>query len=148
MSVITWLDKIGTDIKNDFAKVEPVAEEAVEIAGKIATPFISIYAPALLPAVQTALTAIATAQAAGVTAAGTQTTGPAKLAAVVSTIDPIIQQAFLAEGYNINTTSFVNALVAALDTISVADTPAAPVAPSATPAVSTAKLIPGATVAG
>jgi hypothetical protein len=86
--VITWLEKIGTDIKNDFAKAEPVAEIVVEDAGKAAEPFIAAYAPSLLPAVQATLTAIATAQAAGVNAAAGASNGVAKLASVVATVEP------------------------------------------------------------
>jgi len=116
--VITWLEKIGTDIKNDFAKAEPVAEIVVEDAGKAAEPFIAAYAPSLLPAVQATLTAIATAQAAGVNAAAGASNGVAKLASVVATVEPILTPLLAKDGITTSTagvTTFVNSMVAALN---------------------------------
>lgn len=130
MSVISWLDKIGTDIANDFKKAEPVIEKAVVDVGEAATPFIALYAPGLVPLVNSTLTAIINAQAAGVAAAqNTSGTDAAKFAAVLSTISPIATAYLSQNGIVVNTsqiTAFINALVAAIDALP-APTTSAPV---------------------
>jgi len=134
MALPTWLDKIGTDIKDVFVKAEPVVETVVEDAGKLATPFIALYAPALLPVVESTLSAIASAQAAGNLAAAGAATGPAKLAAVLGAITPIATQLLASEGITADTaqfTAFVNALVAAVNAFDAPATPAVTPAPVA-----------------
>lgn len=122
MTLITWLDKIGTDIKDDFVKSEPVAEAVVEDAGKLATPFIAAYAPSLLPLVQSTLSAIASAQAAGLQAAAGQSTDQAKLAAVLGAVTPIGTQLLASEGITATSaqfSTFISALVTAVNAFEV-----------------------------
>lgn len=156
MSVKTWLDKIGDDIVTDFKKVEPAVEKDVEEVGTAAEPFITIFDPALLPLIQTTLSTIALAQAAGTAAAAGASTNTAKLTAVVSTITPIATTALANSGVSVNTTSvtnFVSALVAAVDAFAVIPVPASAISATpvvaavpvvtATPEVTTAAIIDG-----
>jgi hypothetical protein len=130
MSAITWLDKIGTDIKNDFVKAEPVAEAVVEDAGKLATPFISVYAPSLLPLVQSALSAIASAQAAGLDAAAGQSTDQAKLAAVLGAVTPIGTQLLASEGITATSAQFSTFIGALVTAVKAFEVPSPSVAPA------------------
>lgn len=121
MSFISWLDNIGTSIVNDFKKAEPVIEKVAVDVGEAATPFIALYAPGLVPLVNSTLSAIINAQAAGVAAAqNTPGTDAAKFASVLSTISPIATAYLAQNGIVANTTqitAFINALVAAVDSL-------------------------------
>lgn len=132
MSVISWLDHIGTAIANDFKKAEPVIEKTVVEAGEAASPFIALYAPGLMPLVSSTLTAIANAQAAGVAAAqNTPGTDAAKFSAVLSTIAPLATAYLSQNSIVANTaeiTAFINALVDAINALPAPSTPA-PVTP-------------------
>lgn len=121
MSVISVLDKIGSDIVAVFKKGAPIVAELQTIA----TPFENIYAPGLSTLINSGITAIGNAQALAVAAGNTTGSDEVKLAAVISSLAASSGPTLQALGVNpakvtsAQWTNFVNGLVQAANAFQV-----------------------------
>lgn len=152
MSFISFLDKVGSDIKTDFGKILP----AVIKAAQIAEPVIDLALPAVGPEYNMVVNAVvATEQgyaALGLTTATTEQKVAAVLSQVSSTLLPKLQAAGLDSATATTVlTNYINAIASILSgplSGASASAPAAPAAPAPAPAAeSVAQAAPGAAVA-
>lgn len=127
---VTLLDDIGKDFKNGFVKIDPFLKEGIQLA-QDAAPEIAALDPALGAVFSTVVATVSSVEQ-KFAAMGTQTgTGAAKLAEVVTTLQPVVSQVFAAAGKASDTatvTNYINAVVGFLNAIPAAGTATTPVA--------------------
>lgn len=150
MGFVSFLDKVGSDIKSDFAKILP----AVVKAAQIAEPVIDLALPAVGAEYNMVVNAVVATEQ-GYAALGVTGTTEQKVAAVLSQVSTTLLPKLQAAGLDSATattvlTNYINAISAILSgplSGTATTTQAAPAAPAPAPVVSIAPAIPGAAVA-
>jgi hypothetical protein len=122
---VSILDHAGSVIKEIFVKGLPIAEKL----DAAADPYLEEAFPGMAGLLKSTLAMLGNAEATGLAAASGTATGPVKLAAVVSSLEPIAidylkQRGITADSTTI--TNWTNAFVALLNTIPAPSKPAAP----------------------
>ena len=108
---VSLLDHAGTVIKDIFTTVLPEAEAAAQAV----EPIVDLAFPGLAPLFSSTVTMVGLAQATGLAAAATASTGLAKLAAVEASIQPIAEAYLAKYGITVSdaqVTEWVNGVVA------------------------------------
>lgn len=124
MSVKTFLSTVGKDFKRFLTVVMPWAETAGEVA-------VADFAPALGPMFNATVSAVVTAEQAAA-AAGTQSTGTAKLSAVVNLMGPLIKQGLADAGKASDDAAVQTYINSVVQVLNAAPAPAAPATPAPT----------------
>lgn len=123
---LSVLDHAGAIIKTIFEKGLPVAEKLDQAAD----PYLEVAFPGIAGLLKSTLAMLGNAEATGLAAASGSATGPVKLAAVVSALEPIAIDYLKQRGITADTatiTNWTNAFVSLLNTIP-APAPATPAA--------------------